>query len=155
MAADKVDRAVLLDLPLRLWAQSQQHSDEVLREFALMLEGERSGQTELHVPRALLELADMFTQQFGPLLDQVTAAREEALLAGRDRMDSVVLMPPGTPALVERVRRVLDDVDEFCRSGDLLTLERSELSRRLFDWTCEQVIRQYEGGQPTPWPGPF
>ena len=61
----------------------------------------------------------------------------------------------GTPQLMAQVRQVMDAVDAYCRSGNLLTLERSEDDRRLFDWTLEQIVLQYEGGEPTPWPGPF
>jgi hypothetical protein len=150
-----VGTAVLLDFPLRLWSASRQHSDEVMREFALMLEGERSGQTSLEAPQALLDLADMFTTRFGPLLDQVYAAREQAIAEGRDRMDSEVALVAGVPELLAQVRKVMTAVDEYCRTGDLLTLERSENDRRLFDWTLDQIVRQYEGGAPTPWPGPF
>lgn len=155
MTTQAVGRAVLRDFPLRLWAASRQHSDEVLREFTLVLGGERSGQTAHSAPRALVELADMFTRQFGPLLDDLNAVREQALRAGRDRMDSEVPLVEGTPQLLTRVREVLDDVDAYCRTGDLLVLERSEQSRRLFDWTAEELVRQYDGAEPTPWPGPF
>lgn len=147
--------AVLRDFPLRVWARSRQHGDEVMREFTLMLEGERSGQTTLDVPKALVDLAHVFTTRFGPLLDQLYAAREAALAQGRDRMDSEVALVPGTPELLARVRQVMDDVDEFCRSGELLTLARDPADRALFDWTTAELVAQYEGREPTPWQGPF
>ena len=150
-----VGTAVLRDFPLRVWAQSRQHSDEVMREFALMLEGERSGQTSLDVPQALLDLADMFTTRFGPLLDQIYAAREAALAEGRDRMDSEIALVPGTPGLLDQVRRVTEAVDDYCRTGRLLTLERTDVDRRLFDWTLREIVKQHDGGEPSPWPGPF
>ena len=150
-----VGTAVLRDFPLRVWSRSRQHSDEVMREFMLMLEGERSGQTSLDVPRALVDLASMFTTQFGPLLDQLYATREQALAEGRDRMDSEVALVPGTPELLTRVREVMEAVDEYCRTGDLLTLERDETQRQLFDWTLAELVAQYEGREPTAWPGPF
>lgn len=150
-----VGTAVLRDFPLRVWARSRQHSDEVMREFTLMLEGERSGQTVHEAPRALVALADMFTTRFGPLLDQLYAARWAALEAGQDRMDSEVALVEGTPDLLAQVRAVMEAVDDFCRTGDLLTLEREEVDRRLFDWTMSELVAQYEGREPTPWPGPF
>lgn len=155
MAAEVVGKAVLRDFPLRIWAESRQHTDEVLREFTLMLAGQSSGQTHLQAPRALVDLAAMFTSRYGPLLDQLTLDRERALRAGADRMDSEVALVEGTPQLLEQVRVVMDAVDEYCRAGDLLTLERSESSRRLLAWTTEELVRQYEGGEPRPWPGPF
>lgn len=150
-----VGTAVLRDFPLRVWARSRQHSDEIMREFTLMLEGERSGQTNLDAPKALVDLASMFTSRFGPLLDQLYAAREAALEAGKDRMDSEVALVEGTPELLTQVRTVMDMVDEYCRTGDLLTLERDEVDRRLFDWSMTELVAQYEGREPTAWPGPF
>ena len=155
MTGEVVGRAVLKDYPVRLWAESRQHTDELLREFTLMLDGERTGQTDLEVPRSLVELAASFTERFGPLMDEMTSAREAALDAGADRMDSEVALPQGTPDLLAQVRRVLDAVDDYCRNGNLLTLERSAHARRLFDWTYDELVRQYEGGDPTPWPGPW
>lgn len=152
---ETVGTAVLRDFPLRVWARSRQHSDEVMREFTLLLEGERSGQTALDVPKALVDLADMFTTRFGPLLDQLYAAREAALEAGLDRMDSEVPLVPGTPELLAQVRTVMDAVDAFCRSGELLALEREPADRALFDWTMQELVAQYEGREPTPWQGPF
>lgn len=150
-----VGTAVLKDFPLRVWARSRQHNDELRREFALMLEGERSGRTALDVPKALLDLADMFTVQFGPLLDQLYAAREAALEGGLDRMDSEVPLLPGTPVMLDQVRQVMDAVDDYCRTGDLLALERGEVDRRLLDWTLAELVAQFEGREPTAWPGPF
>ena len=150
-----VGTAVLKDFPLRIWDRSRQHNDEVLREFTLMLEGERSGQTSHDAPQALVELAAMFTRQFGPLIDDITLTREQALSAGADRIDSVVSLPRGIPELLQQVRTVFESVDEYCRAGDLLTLERSTESRLLFEWTVEELTTQYAGGEPTPWPGPF
>lgn len=153
--SDVVGTAVLRDFPLRVWERSRQHSDEVMREFVLMLEGQRSGQTSMDVPQALVDLAAMFTARFGPLLDQLYAARTQALAQGRDRMDSEVPLVTGTPELLQQVRSVMEAVDHYCRSGELLTLERDPASRALMDWTLDELVVQYEGGQPSPWPGPF
>lgn len=155
VAVEVVGTAVLREFPLRLWTASREHTDEVLREFTLVLSGERSGQTSLQAPQALVDLAAMFSEQYGPMIDELNAARDAALREGRDRMDSVVALVPGTPELLQQVRGVLLAVDEYCRSGDLLTLERSDQDRRLFDWTLDELVRQYEGQPPTPWPGPF
>ena len=150
-----VGTAVLKDYPLRLWAASRQHTDELLREFTLLLEGERTGQTDLGVPKSLVDLATLFTSRFGPLLDELAAKREAALREGADRMDSVVPIPAGSVELLDQVARVLNAVDEYCRNGDLLALERSEESRRLLQWSSDEILAQLDGAEPTPWPGPF
>lgn len=152
---DVVGTAMLKDFPLRVWARSRQHTDEVIREFTLMLEGERSGQTNLEAPKALVELADLVMTRFGSMRDEVNSAREAALAAGEDRMDSEVALVPGLPTVLSQIRTVMQMVDEYCRTGDLLTLEREEDDRLLLDWTLSELIAQYEGREPTAWPGPF
>lgn len=146
--------AVLRDYPLRIWARQQEHTESLLREFQLLLVGEQ--QEHAHAaPRQLVELADMFTVRFGPLIEQINAERQAAYDRGEDRMDSHVPMPVGTPELIGQVDAVLKAVDEYCANGDLLVLPRTPELLALSRWTNEEVTRQYEGGTPTPWPGPF
>lgn len=154
-AAEVVGTAVLLDYPLRLWVRQQEHSENVMREFQLILLGQESEEVEGSAPAQLVDLASMFTSRFGPLIDNINEQREAALAEGRDRMDSVVPLVEGTPALMQQVRTVLAAVDEYCSSGDLLTLARPQELVALFDWVLAELTVQYEGGKPTPWPGPF
>jgi hypothetical protein len=155
MQPEVVGTAVLKDFPLRLWAASQEHSDEVLREFNLLLLGRERGDGTASAPAQLVALAEMFTSRFGPLLDTIEAERREAYERGADRMDSSVPMVAGTPELLAQVDVVLAAVDEFCRQGALLALARPPHVKELVDWTLREVVAQYEGAEPTPWPGPF
>ena len=154
-AAEVVGTAVLLDYPLRLWARQQEHSENIMREFQLILLGQESDEVVGSAPAQLLDLASMFTSRFGPLINNINEQREAALAAGRDRMDSQVPLVEGLPALLEQVRTVLAAVDEYCSSGDLLTLARPQEVVALFEWSLNELTVQYEGGEPTPWPGPF
>jgi hypothetical protein len=148
-------QAVLRDFPLRLWARQQQHTEELLREFNLLLLGQESGQATHAAPGQLVALAEMFTRNFGVLLDQLAEARQRAYDAGADRMDSVVPLVPDLPELLDQVRRVLAVVDEFCNRGELLALQRPDEVRALTDWTMAELVAQQGGAEPTPWPGPF
>ncbi len=146
---------VLRDYPLRLWVQQQEYTDGLLREFNLLLIGERSGELHSAAPGRLVALADMFTTRFGPLLDAIYQERQQAVDRGLDRMDSRIPLIEGAPELMEQVRDVLESVDEFCRHGDMLLLPRPAELVRLADWSRAQVVAQYHGAEPTPWPGPF
>ena len=150
-----IGEAVLLDYPLRLWLRQQEHTEEMLREFQLLLAGQESGQTSGSAPAQLVELADMFTSRFGALLEKIDAARREAVLRGCDRMDSRIPLVEGTPELLARVQQVLRVVDDYCRHGDLLMLARTPEQVGLSQWTTQELVRQYAGEAPTPWPGPF
>jgi len=148
-----IGTAVLRDYPLLLWAEQQEHFDSLVREFQLLLTGSESGMAE--APRKLVDLADMFTSRFGPLLQAVNDERQAALDSGKDRVDSHVPLVEGTPQLLEMVRSVLAEVDAYCAAGDMLVLPRSPRLVALGEWAHEELVRQYEGGEPTPWPGPF
>jgi hypothetical protein len=145
---------VLRDYPLRLWQHQQQHWQDVMREFQLMLAGQEAGMTA-SPPQQLLDLVDGFTQRFGPLISAVNEERQAALDEGRDRVDSRVPLIEGAPALMAQVDTVLRAVDEYCSAGELLTMARSQELVALSDWSLSEITRQYEGGDPTPWPGPF
>lgn len=147
--------ALLRDFPLRLWALQQQHTEEVLREFTLLLLGQESGQATHTAPRRLVALAEMLTHHYGALLDELTQARQDAYDAGADRMDSRVPLVPDTEELLDQARAVLTAVDEYCSRGDLLALARPDELRDLTDWSMRELVAQYRGAEPTPWQGPF
>lgn len=147
--------AVLRDYPLRLWVEQTEYTDGLLREFNLLLIGERSGEARGAAPGRLVELADEVTTTYRPLLQQISDERQAAVDAGLDRMDSVITLPEETPQLLESVREVLLASDEFCRSASLLMLPRPPDLVRLAEWTHAELRAQYDGGDPTPWPGPF
>ncbi len=146
--------AVLLDYPLRIWARQQEHSDEVLREFTLLASGASSGEAP-GAPARLIALAELFRDRFGRLVDAITATRLAALEAGADRMDWHVPLPRATPELIRQVQAVYVEVDEYCRSGDLLTLARPEDVVALQDWSTNEILAQFSSAEPIPWPGPF
>ena len=149
-----VGEAVLRDYPLRLWLQQQEHTDALLREFHLLIGGKEAGAVS-SAPEQLLQLADIFTQRFGGLINAINDERHAAVAQGLDRMDSRVPMPDGTPALMEQVAGVFEVVDAYCSDGDLLTLARPPELKALFEWTSSELITQYNGGPSSPWPGPF
>ena len=148
--------AVLKDYPLRLWAEQQEYTDGLLREFRLLLLSEQADPGAGSAPAELVELADTILNQFGPLLEAVNAEREAALAAGQDRIDSrLPLDLPNLPELLEQIRVVLDRTDQFCADAKLLILPRPPHLVALQDWSREQLLAQYRGEPPTPWPGPF
>ena len=150
---DIIGEAVLRDYPLRLWARQQQHTDEVLREFTLLIGGQEIGADS--APVQLVELAQMFTDSFGQLIDELNATRQARYDAGDDRMDWRVPLPRTTPQLMRQVQAVWAAVDAYCSSGQLLTLARPPEVIAMQAWATEELVRQCDGAEPRPWPGPF
>ncbi len=146
--------AVLLDYPLRIWARQQEHSEEgparvhAARERGFLRGGPRRS-------ARLIALAELFRDRFGRLVDAITATRLAALEAGADRMDWHVPLPRATPELIRQVQAVYVEVDEYCRSGDLLTLARPADVVALQDWSTNEILAQFSSAEPIPWPGPF
>ena len=154
-AARAVPTGVLLDYPLRLWDRQRQYAEELLREFTLLVLGAQASDSEHHAPRQLVELATTFTARFATELDEINAEREAALERGLDRMDSRVPLVDGTPELLEQVSVTLAAADAYCCTRQLLVLPRPPELVVLSDWVHGELIRQYRGGDPTAWPGPF
>lgn len=149
-----IGEAVLLDYPLRLWARQQEHTDEILREFVLLLSGEDSGTTAA-APAQLVALASMFSTHFGALIDKITVLRQQRYDAGDDRMDLPMPLPRSTPELMQRVEQVWAAVDDYCSSGELLALARPPQVAALMTWAAQELSRQSRGEKATPWPGPW
>lgn len=147
--------AVLRDYPLRLWVEQNEYTDGLLREFNLLLIGEQSGDLRHAAPGRLVELADSVTTRYGPLLQQVTSERQDALDRGLDRMDSQIELPDETPQLLAAIREVQLASDAFCRKASLLMLPRPPQLVALAEWSNAELVAQFHGAEPTPWPGPF
>lgn len=154
--SDDVQRyAVLRDYPLRLWAWQTEHFEALLREFSLLLLGSSSRESRDDAPAQLVALAEMFTTRYGTLIDEINQTRAGAYAAGLDRIDSRVPLVEGLPALLAQVHDVFAAVDGYCRSGQLLTLARPPELLALAEWSTGELVGQYAGEEPKPWPGPF
>ena len=147
--------AILRDYPVRLWAEQSEYLDSLLRELHLLLLSSQRDDLADAAPGRLVELAGVLQDRFGGLLQTVNDERQAALDRGLDRIDSVLPLTEGLPHLLDEVRRVLEETDEFCRHGDLLSLPRSPLLIAFAGWTGTELIAQSGGAEPTPWPGPF
>jgi hypothetical protein len=100
-------------------------------------------------------MADAFIGRFGRQMDAITAARQRAYDAGLVTFDSVVPMPAETLEIVPPAVRMLEEVDDYCRRGDLLTLARPADLVALQTWITGEVMAQFQGAEPIPWDGPL
>jgi hypothetical protein len=141
----------LLGVPVDLYFEASRHMGEIAREFALISLGERSGANE-HVPKGLLELV---AELRGPLRGDVDAIRKQfevAALAGKDTIDISIPADETAVDITQRITELIDAADEFCRSGDLLTLASSPEVVAWRHWWRDQVVGQArENADPVPW----
>jgi len=141
----------LLGVPVDLYLEASRHTDEIVREFALISFGDRSGVNQ-HVPDRLLELVDELRRRHRRRTDAIRARFEEASLAGEATVDIELPAEEVVADITERLTDLLDAADEFCRSGDLLTLASSADVVAWRHWWRDQVLGQIrDDAEPTPW----
>jgi hypothetical protein len=151
-APEMVDVHVL-QLPVRLWARSQEQHDALMREFALMSVPTEEDAKARHVPSRLIELMDTLTADF----EGVSTAQEQELYAaveaGISTLDQVYSVPPAAAEASRAIGEMLDETDEYCRQGQhLLTLAADEELVRFRWWYLDQFIDQVAGKPPVAWP---
>ncbi|MGH7910800.1 MAG: hypothetical protein ACREOV_03680 [Candidatus Dormibacteraceae bacterium] len=142
----------ILQLPLDIWARTDERMDGLMREFTLVAASEAQG-GEAHVPRQLMALIEELQRDYAPLTANQEAQLSDAAGAGDDTIDLVYHVPAGVSEACARLDEALDDADAYCRAGEhLLSLapEPDEVAFRR--WYLEEFVRQIDGHPPRPWP---
>jgi hypothetical protein len=143
----------LLALPVPLAVRSQQHFEELMREFLLIADGHQHGPSEHEVPARLMNLVQTLVQQFGA----VAGAAEERLADAIDRGDQVIddhvlEVPAEAGPAAQALGELIDQADEYCRRGrHLLTLATPIDCVAYRRWYLHQIITQTQGAAPIPW----
>lgn len=111
----------LLGLPVPLVVEVRQQFEELQREFALIA---AIGHDDDHVPARLMRLVDALTSRYAGVNDAATERLDNAIDRGDEVIDDHVLVLPADAAAASRaLGDMLDEADEYCRSGKhLLTL---------------------------------
>jgi hypothetical protein len=151
--ADDLVEVHMRQLPVRLWARSQEQHDALMREFALMSVPSDAGERERHVPTRLTQLIDTLTADF----EGVSTEQEQELFgasaAGTETIDQVYRVPAAAAAASRVLGEMLDEADEYCRQGKhLLTLASDDELVRFRWWYLDQFIDQTAGKPPVAWP---
>jgi len=155
---DGLKTVQVLRFPLPVSARSTQHFDEVMREFALItLDTERAREktdSARRVPERLLALVDELTKNFSAFTAAVTADREEAAARGDQEIDLIYHVPASAAEACHQLEALLEEVDDFCRSGQhLITLATSPESLAFRQWYLSEFTGQIEKGRtPVSWP---
>jgi hypothetical protein len=139
----------LTGVPVDLYLEASRHMTEVVREFALISFGDRSGASE-RVPARLLALVEDLGQLYKSDTDAIGAQVEAAAAAGAATTDIEFLADETAVEMTESITELLDAADEFCRSGYLLTLASSPDVVAWRHWWRDEVVRQVrEGAEPS------
>lgn len=142
----------LLGAPVRLWATASERYHDLLRELRLLQYGHDGGHA---VPARLLQLSEDLTGRYASLMAANNAQRDAALLAGEERIDLHYEVPTQVRPAVVTFMGLLEEVDEYCRSDQMLTLATPPAQREFRAWFLGQFVAQIDGAAPQPWEGPL
>lgn len=141
----------LLSFPVEVYVLTEQHVDELQREFALILDrepGEGSGP-----PGRLLALVQEFNERFGEFGTEARHVVRDASREGRGRIDDLVYrVPADVGPAASRLDQLLDEADAYCRAGELLTLACPPDACTFREWYLGQFASQAGGGPAVAWP---
>lgn len=136
----------ILGMPLDIMQRSAEHTDELLREFALIREDGPD-----HVPARLLDLIEELRGRFGAVATGPRQAMQDAIERGERSVDLEYAVPSELGSAARRLGDLLDEADEFCRSGDLLTMATPADTLAFRTWYLAEFERQIAGQPPRPW----
>ena len=145
----KLVQVQFLNAPVRLMFKSNQHSQELMREFALIQLSDDSARQD--VPARLLEVVDRHRRQFSTLSFRRTDELAEAIEQGSRHIDMEIDVPPTARRAAVEMLTTLAEADEFCRRGELLTLATPPEYVAYREWFLGEIVRQLDGNPPTPW----
>lgn len=134
------DGVRLEGVPARLFLESQDHQQDLIREFVLIQFGDRF-ETTGDVPRRLARLIADILNEYA---DVRWATRQQALEALENGHEVLAMTVPVRPRMAEALRRwleLLEQADRFCEEGALLTLAATPEVRRLRRWYVEELVR--------------
>ncbi|HEX8496491.1 MAG TPA: hypothetical protein VF661_04785 [Actinomycetales bacterium] len=150
---DEPARAQLLRTPLRLWQRAEVHHDQLVRELAL-IDSARSRTDVRAVPDRLLVLTDELVARYAEATQAMHDERDAAATAGAASVDLTYVLPRSAGTHLAELAVLLDEVDDYCRDGTLLSLPASDDVAAFAAWYCAEFDRQLTHGlPPRPWPG--
>jgi hypothetical protein len=145
---DRLVTVSILGLPAGLHQRAQAHSDELMREFRLLTEQMRS-EGPGHLPARLVTLVDSLGDRYSVFTEEQEDQLDAAIAAGESEIDVSYVLPAHAAQAAADLGTVLDEADDFCRSGQhLLTLATPPDCLAYRRWFLDEFIRQVAGEEP-------
>ncbi len=148
----------VLDFPLDLYLQAQEHSQALVRELTLIAQSRSSAATDAlggapqELPRRFVELIEELTHQYEGVAGDAERARDAAIDSGASRVDLTYRVPAAVAGACRHLGEAFDDADYYCRMGEhLLTLATPPEALAFRRWFLGEFVRQIEGGEPVSW----
>ncbi len=138
----------LLGLPVEVHRRAGEHQEALRRELAFV----EHAQADDAAPARLHALTTELNERYGgltqPQSDQILAAIDD----GVERIDLAYELPADVVEAALRLAELLDDLDQFCADGDLLTLVTPPDLLAYRRWFLGEFVEQVRDGRaPRPW----
>ncbi|MEP7046479.1 MAG: STAS domain-containing protein [Ilumatobacteraceae bacterium] len=140
----------LLELPLLELNRATEHNLTLMRELALVHTADETGTA----PARLLWLSQHLDQQYAAFNAEPRETLQRALEGDQAHIDIRYEVPDHAAIAAERLEAALDEVDQYCRDGQLLTLVTPVEALALRRWLLGEFVTQIrDGAPPKPWSG--
>ncbi len=128
----------LKGVPVRLFLESQDHQNDLVREFQLIQIGERDLGLP-HPPAELARLVSDIVSRYSDVRNATRGQAVDALKRGDDTMTLAVPVRPGMAAALREWLRLLESADRVCEEGRVLSLASSPAVRELRRWYVREI----------------
>lgn len=146
---DDLRRVRLVDFPLRVYERAREHHEELLREFSLIANPHPDSQVD--VPQRLIDIVATLRERYSPFMADTDADRRAALERGEQTTELELLLPAAIRDECVRLGHLLDEVEDYCREGELLTLATPPDLLAFRQWYLREIVSQIDGDAPTAW----
>ena len=138
----------LKGVPLAIHKQAGEHSAEIMREFAHVVEGPAVN----HAPARLIQLDRVLQEQYHRLTQGTSEQLDAALLRGDSETDLTYTVPVEAGRAAEAFGKLWDEVDAYCAEGRyLLALQSPPEVAAFRRWVLGEFRRQTGGEAPLSW----
>jgi hypothetical protein len=148
-----VPEARLIGYPVQLGVRQQNRTADLLRELQLIELDAGQHPAHTSTPARLMAFATALYDMFGPALEEPREELERAFAAGVATIEQRYPLTPGSRTAMLSYARLMEQGDEFCRTGLVMNLAPDPEVYALRRWTVEEFVRQYAGKAPRPWTG--
>lgn len=138
----------LRNLPLAVLSRASDHNFTLMRELALVHTADKTGTA----PARLLWLSQQLDEQYAAFNAQPREALQQAIEGDESHIDMRYEVPAHAADAAAELGAALDEVDEYCRQGDLLTLVTPYEALVFRLWLLGEFVAQIRNGtDPQPW----
>ena len=148
MTPDELSTVELRNLPLAVMNRATDHNFTLMRELALVHTADETGTA----PARLLWLSQHLDDQYAAFNAQPRETLQGAIEGDQSHIDMSYEVPAHAAEAAAELGAALDEVDGYCRQGDLLTLVTPSEALAFRRWLLGEFVAQIrDGADPQPW----